>query len=346
MLLSLIALALCLVGWALWPRLRSVPGGGSSLSGVRVSVIIPARNEAHNLPRLLGSLAGLRDGPHEVIVVDDSSTDGTAEVARVHGARVIHPGPLPDGWRGKPWACHQGARAAEGEVFCFLDADTWMPHQDSWQRLAGAAGDGVFSVCPWHEVESPFESFSLFFNLNMVMGTTPDGLFGQVLWIPRDAYAQCGGHEAVAGRVLENHTLAAHCREAGLGVRSAAGRGLVSFRMYPGGMGTLIDGWRKGFAAGAGATPGLVMFLIVLWLSGLIMAAISLAFDPCSPWAWAAYGLAAAEVFWFSRRVGGFPLWSALFYPLPLVFFFGLFAWAKRSSGTHVTWKGREIHAD
>ncbi len=91
-----------------------------------LSVIIPARNEAHNLPTLLGSLAAQSVRPCEILVVDDGSTDRTAEVARELGARVIASEPLPEGWRGKTWACHQGAQAATGELLCFVDADTWF----------------------------------------------------------------------------------------------------------------------------------------------------------------------------------------------------------------------------
>lgn len=347
MMLSLIAVVLCMAGVGLWPRLRGAERGGRE-DGVLpgVSVIIPARNEAHNLPKLLASLTNQRNGPMEILVVDDASTDGTAEVAREFGARVVSPGALPDGWRGKPWACHQGVRAAQGDVFCFLDADTWLASEDSWRRLGEAAGEGVFSLCPWHEVRRPYEMLSLFFNLNMVLGTAPDGLFGQVLWIHRDDYLEAGGHERVAERVLENHALAEHCRETGIAVRSAAGRGIVSFRMYPDGVGGLIEGWSKGFAAGANATPGKVMAWIVIWLTGLMLAFVALLVFPSSPWAWAAYAVATVMAGAFARRVGSFPWWAAPLFPVPLVFFFGLFAWAKRVSGKVVTWKGREIHAD
>lgn len=88
-----------------------------------VSVVIPARDEEARLGRVL---AALRHDPqvHEVLVVDDESTDGTADLARALGARVVPGAPLPPGWVGKPWALQQGLQAAEGEWVLCLDADT------------------------------------------------------------------------------------------------------------------------------------------------------------------------------------------------------------------------------
>ena len=69
-----------------------------------LSVIIPARNEANNIPILLTSLKSQLQEKDEVIVVDDQSEDGTSAVAGQYGAKVIASEPLPSGWRGKTWA--------------------------------------------------------------------------------------------------------------------------------------------------------------------------------------------------------------------------------------------------
>jgi dolichol-phosphate mannosyltransferase len=87
-----------------------------------ISVVVPARNEAARLGRCLGALAG-DPAVAEVIVVDDESTDGTAGVARRHGARVVAGKPLPAGWAGKAWALQQGLESASGEWVVTLDAD-------------------------------------------------------------------------------------------------------------------------------------------------------------------------------------------------------------------------------
>jgi 4,4'-diaponeurosporenoate glycosyltransferase len=340
-----LVLALWALGFLLLPRLRSCRGGGGRASAGELSIIIPARNEEHNLPALLASLAAQEACPGEIIVVDDGSTDRTAEIAAEAGARVIVSHPLAEGWRGKTWACHQGAEAATGGLLCFLDADTKF-EPAGLARVLDCYEGGAFSVGPWHSIRKPYENLSLFFNLNMVAGTAPDGLFGQMLLVERESYQLAGGHEAVRGKILENFGLAAHFREAGIPVHSVAGRGALSFRMYPDGLSGLIEGWTKGFASGAGRTPRGVLWLIILWMIGLMSTPIALVGSGMEPWWLAVYLMCAAQVAWFARRVGGFHWHAALFYPVPLVFFFALFARSAMRSGKNVTWKGREIRAD
>jgi len=87
-----------------------------------ISVIIPARNEANRIRACLEAIVGA-PGIHEVVVVDDESSDETAAVASRMGATVLSGKPLPIGWVGKAWALHQGVQAATGEWVVTLDAD-------------------------------------------------------------------------------------------------------------------------------------------------------------------------------------------------------------------------------
>lgn len=367
----LVTLALWAAGFLLLPRLQRCGGNSCPPRALPVSVIIPARNEEHNLPKLLQSLGAQSVKPAEIIVVDDGSTDRTAEMAWQHGAKVVVPQPLPEGWRGKTWACHQGAHAATGELLMFLDADTWF-EPEGLARVLGAhaaldpaaapsphpsppVGEGAyaervrgcaFSVGPFHAVREVYEDLSLFFNFNMTVGTVPDGLFGQMLLVDREGYRRVGGHEAVKGRTLENFFLAQQFRAAGIPTRSVTGRGVFSFRMYSGGLRELIEGWTKGFAAGAGQTPPHVLWLVVAWMIGLMLAPIGwLVTGDGLAWG-TTYLLCAAQVGWFARQIGAFSWFTALLYPVPLMFFFAVFARSAMRSGKQVTWKGRAIRAD
>lgn len=326
--------------------LRLLPpesAAGDPPAAETVSIIIPARDEEANLPALLESLAAQRLRPLEIIVVDDCSTDRTAAIAEQHGAMVIRPEPPPRGWRGKNWACQKGAEAARGGHLLFLDADTRLVPDHGLSRLLGRYPGGAWSLVPWHDTGGGAESFSAFFNLLMALGTIPRGLAGPCLIIPRADYEACGGHAAVKDRILENVHLGRELRRRGIPTGSAAGRGIISFRMYPGGFPELIPGWTKGFAAGAATTPPGTMALIILWVSSLWVAAGTLPFSPVFV---GIYLLFAVQADWMLRRVGGFPVWTALFYPVPLAFYLVVFIRSLGRAGKQTTWKGRKVAAD
>jgi 4,4'-diaponeurosporenoate glycosyltransferase len=344
-LLLVITLGMWLGGFLFLRRLRPSEAAGAAGSPRSLSVVIPARDEEHNLPRLIRSLLSQPNRPDEIIVVDDGSSDRTAEVARELGATVMSPGILPEGWRGKTWACQQGAKAATGDLLLFLDADTWFEPEGLSRLLAGHEG-GAFSVGPYHALRKPYENLSLFFNFTMTVSTVPGGLFGQSLLVDRQSYERVGGHEAVKARILEHCRLAGEFRAAGIPVRSVPGRGTLSVRMYPGGLGDLVEGWTKGFASGAGQTPPLTLLHVVLWMIGLMTAPLGLLMT--GDWlCWGgAYVLCAAQVGGFGRKLGRFHWLTSLLYPLPLLFFFGVFARSALRSGKQVSWKGREIRAD
>jgi len=360
MILLAVTLAQWAAGWLVLGRLRGCDHGvnPSPVPGGQLSIVIPARNEEANLPRLLGSLAAQSVRPKEIIVVDDGSTDHTAEVARQNGALVLASGRLPDGWRGKTWACHQGAQAAAGQWLLFLDADTWFEPKGLARALAEfpSAGGGALSVVPYHAARDFHEQFSAFFNLVMLAGTGAftvfgdgyrrRGLPGQFLLIDRASYQRAGGHEIVKGRILENFWFSKQLQTLRVPLRCRAGRGVFSFRMYPAGWRPLVEGWTKGFASGAGQTPLPLLLLLIAWLGGLFFAPIGTLLRG-APWVWlAVYGLGVAQVGWLLRRAGTFHWSAAVFYPVPLCFFFAVFARSLWRSGKAVSWKGREIRAD
>jgi 4,4'-diaponeurosporenoate glycosyltransferase len=327
-----------------------------------LSVIVPARNEERNLPNLLGSLAGQDLLPTEVIVVDDNSTDSTAHVARQAGARVFPSKPLPAGWRGKTWACLQGAEAAVGEVLLFVDADTFF-ESGGLRRIVDTYLEerGVMSVGAYHKVKREYEELSAFFNLIMTAGTSaftilgnklqPTGLFGQFLMLDRRTYFKRGGHTSVKDKILENFYLAEVFRRSRTPMRCYGGKGVFSMRMYPEGLRDLIQGWSKAFATGAAQTRLATLLMIVAWIAGsctsvvlLLMAAFAGSLSELML-SGILYLLFAFQIWLMLIRAGSFRFYTALLYPIPLLFYLAVFT---RSSiliafKKKVSWKGRQM---
>ena len=352
----LIVAALCASGigcgcW-LFVRMRTVPLLRNQSSLPTFSVVIPARNEADNLPRLLLSMRESRAKPAEVVVVDDGSTDTTAAVARAHGVTVIVSQPLPEGWTGKAWACWQGAAEATAEVLVFLDADTFFAREGLTRMVAWSGGDPrvAVSALPYHATELWYEELSLFFNLMMAAGSggfSASGeakLFGQSLVIGRDLYYAAGGHSAVRANRLENLAMSPHISAAGGTLRTAVGRGVLLMRMFPEGFAQLLESWSRSAVVGAGETQVRTLLLSIAWLSGAMIAVVAL----CCGFGWSAVGmylLYAVQIGWIARRLGAFRWLGVLLYPVPLLFYFGVFGWSvlSRRYGGQATWKGRQV---
>ncbi|MBB5350632.1 4,4'-diaponeurosporenoate glycosyltransferase [Haloferula luteola] len=341
--------------------MKPLPPAGALGRPPTVSVIIPARNEARNLPILLDSLHRQWLRPLEILVIDDQSEDETYEVARRMGARVISSKPLPAGWLGKPWACQQGADLASGQLLLFVDADVHL-QPDAVARLVTAIGDGraVVSVCPWHRTERLDEQASVFFNLLMVGGIGASGpagfaakkigLFGQVLMISYDHYQRVGGHGVVRRKVLENFHLSRELEAMGVERHSYVGAGSITMRMFPEGFGQLCRSWLKGFSSGAALTPAWAMAAISLWITGLMMVlgAVVMGAMEASPQALllpGAYGVAALTLYQRMAWVGRFSPWNAVFYPIALLFYQGLFliSLVREKLGHKTRWKGRDV---
>lgn len=265
-----------------------------------VSILIPARNEAAVIGETVRRMLAQTYPRFELIVLDDGSTDGTAEVARAAAAgdarvRVIAGEALPPGWAGKNWACHQLAQAAQGDWLLFTDADTiWAP--DALAAVVAEAGRtraDLLTVWPtqititWPErLVVPLMALVVIGYLPVFMvHYTPWSPFaaanGQCLLFRRRAYDAIGGHAALKGDVLEDVKFARRIKAHRLRLRMADGNGLVSCRMYrdwPG----VRDGYAKNILSGYG---GSLLFLalatIFHWLVFL--------------WPWAAVGLQIAN---------------------------------------------------
>lgn len=359
--------AMCLLGWAIgwWAlgRPRRVDALVPHELLPPLTIIIPARNEAATIGLLLGDLnadPALRTA--RIVVVDDHSSDGTAAVSRrFDGVTVLSAPALPTDWAGKPWACHNGVvasaqGAAREDLLLFLDADVRVAPGAIGRLVADHIGrGGLTSVQPRHETERWYEQLSAVFNVVAMMGVgTGDrrgatGAFGPLILTTRADYSVAGGHQAVRNDVVEDLALAASYRAAGLPVSVLDGGSSVRFRMYPEGVGQLVEGWTKNFAVGAGSTPPVRLVAIIVWVTaaGAGAAASFEAARGTLPAlsAFLLYLLFLGQFVFMFRQVGRFRLLTAVLFPIPLAFFVAIFlrslwsTYVRRS----VTWRGRTI---
>ncbi|HEX8726553.1 MAG TPA: glycosyltransferase family 2 protein [Gemmatimonadaceae bacterium] len=342
----------------------------------RVSVVIPARNEARNIERCLRSVLGSKHPDLEVIVVDDHSTDETGGLARAIAlddarVRVIMPDPLPDGWFGKQWACTAGAAVATGEILLFTDADT-VHAPDLMARSVNAMrarGADLFSVAGRQELGTFWERAvqpQMFGILVARYGSTervsnatrPEDAIanGQCIFITRAAYDASGGHAAVRDKVAEDLALAQRFVRQGRRLALVAGLDQLGTRMYTS-LDEIVRGWRKNvYVGGRDAMPSgplmRALFPMALLAAPLFSLAPVVAFlaglaGLASPhvFLWAAVCVLVTLGFWMAAYAfQRLPVWYAAGYPLgaAVVLYIAVAALVR---GPRVDWKGRSYTA-
>lgn len=363
--MTALAVSLLLAGLAAGPcllarprRLQRADESAQMPAAHELSVIIPARNEAFSLPALLHSIGRSTVAPLEVIVVDDSSTDGTGEIAAAYGATVVKAPPLPEGWLGKPWACWTGASCARGEHLLFLDADVTLG-PDALERLCAACAPGLLSVQPFHHAVHRYESLSAVFNLVTAMGSgafacvgSPPATiaFGPCMLTPTADYVAVGGHRAVADAVVEDAALAAKYSRNGLPVRHLTGADAISFRMYPDGLRSLVDGWTRTLASGASFARPLAVGLAAAWVASCLAISVTAARwlidGGGAGWPPVLYVLTAALMAVLLRRVGRFRWWTWVAFPVGVGCFVAVCArslW-RTYCRRELDWRARRLH--
>ncbi|HON87963.1 MAG TPA: glycosyltransferase family 2 protein [Spirochaetia bacterium] len=332
----------------------------STIDTLPLSVIIPARNEEHRLPILLESLKQQRQKPHEIIVVDDGSTDGTAEIARRYGCRVVH----PDGsdWSGKSAACYAGAKVATGAYIVFFDADVFLAADALAYIYQHRQKGGVLSIQPYHYMEKLYEQCSLYCNLVAILGldlgqrkkpfSTKLGFFGPCVLMDRETYLFTGGHALVRNSILEDMALGQALVKRNIPLIAIPHNNQISFRMYAEGFKKLFNGWSKNMGVAAQRSSIWTILIISsiialsIFIPGQLLKSILGGTMLLNMVYSGAYLVFAGLLFLSARRIGSFSVISCLLFPLLALFFVlvllrSLFMQIFKLP---IDWRGRKVH--
>lgn len=352
------------LAFSAWAARRAKPIGADAPS---VSVLAPARNEAHNIEACVRSLLAQDYPNYEVIVLDDDSTDATGAIldrlaqddARL---QVIHNRqPLPPGVNGKSRACQLLAEQARGEWLLFVDADTVHRPDSIRAGIARALGLDValFSVIPQQVMRSWGErlftpvGFALIYNFvspwRIYLERRPRpfnaAAIGQCLLVRRDAYFASGGHHAIRDQILDDVAMGRLLKQRGY--RIALGDGdWVRCRMYRG-FGEMVAGFSKNAFAILNGSLALSAIFIATCIAFFLIPPTQLIADALggalNGSAAATVALTVANLAMVNRRIGQ-PAWVALLYPLQIAIGIGVLLNSIRWRYTgRARWKGRAL---
>lgn len=340
---------------------------------IELTVIVPARNEEECLAACLQSLVSQSDTifelgkDWELVVVDDHSTDRTAEIARgFAGVTVLSAGKLERGWTGKANAVWTAARRARGRWLLFTDADTVHEPGDLRRAIHEAERHkvGMLSYSPKQLVSGlaqralmplVFSELALAYPPAKVSdpGQRIAAANGQFLLIEREAYRRLGGHATVADKVLEDVELAFTAKRRRIGLRFRYAADAVATRMYRS-TAAMVEGWSKNLALLFNNALllalwrtldfflffGLPVLAAELWNAKLALRSVA--------WLGAGWILAllwVRTVVRFYSRVAksNFPFVDCLLAPLGLPLFVVLLyrSWFQHRVLKQVSWKGR-----
>ena len=337
---------------ALNSRLLRVPT--ATHTDRRVSVLLPVRDEAHRVGPCLRALLGQQGVDLEIVILDDGSTDGTADVVRAIAdgdprVRVLTGRALAAGWLGKPHACQQLADAAArgSQVLVFIDADVVLATHAIAATVALLEATGLDLLSPYPRQEAPGAtalvqpllqwSWLTFLPLRLAERSPRPSLSaanGQLLAVRRTAYDSAGGHAAVRDAVVEDVELLRALKRTGGRGGVCDGTALATTRMYAG-WDELVAGYTKSLWTLPPATVALMLLLYVVppvaALRGSRVGALGYA-----------AGVAGRVV--AARRTGSRPLPEALAHPVSVSAFAFLAVCSRvaRQRGT-LTWKGRPL---
>ncbi|HEX9500273.1 MAG TPA: glycosyltransferase [Thermoanaerobaculia bacterium] len=326
-----------------------------------VSIVVPARNEAHIIERSVRAFLAQDYTNIEVIVVNDRSSDETGEILRRIGdlrLTVIDGVEPPAGWLGKTWALQQGSMRASGDLLLFADADLIYapPAVRAAVEYLESSDAAMAALLPYFEMRTfgeqvgmPMLAFFVFAgfpvwysNRSNVVGLAIGGGAGNL--IRSEVFESIGRFQALQGAIVDDVGLARLARRRGYPTRAVRADDLLSVRMYDGGR-AVIDGFTKNaFPVLNRSYGGAAILLALLFVLHLLPYGLALTGD------WAAIGVVAVSIM---TRVALFQAFryrldNAIFlHPLMVVFWAWIMLRSVWVTGIRreIRWRGRTYDA-
>lgn len=342
-------------------RLAAADAGGSD--GSSASILIPARNEQTSIRDCVESALAAKHVHVEVVVLDDHSTDDTANIVRQIAAgdprvRLLTGAKLPAGWAGKQFGCQQLGNAAKHEYLVFIDADVRLK-PDAVARMIRFQKQtecGLVSGVPLQVTGTLLEKLVIPLIHFLLMCYLPMGRMrqlrlpalgagcGQLFLTTASAYRQVGGHEAIKRSFHDGVKLPRAYRRAGLWSDLFDATDVASCRMYHS-AGQLWNGLAKNAGEGFGSARGIVPWTIFL-VGGHVLPWCLLAV--VSTW-WKALMVAAILLSYYPRIVCALRFqqsWLGVaLHPISMIILVAIqwYSLVRRVIGQPVGWKGRSI---
>ena len=262
MLLALAALSLISWFWLLlfrgwfWLSGPTLSLGTSATRPMRVTAVVPARNEAEHIAATLRSLLAQQfPGDLRVVLVDDNSSDATGDLARRISAEdprltVVTGEALPPGWTGKMWAVTQGLRhpeAAAADYILLTDADIVHEPNHIAELVAKAEADGIALVsemvrlrCRTFAERATIPAFVFFFQMLFPFRRVGDrrhataAAAGGTMLVARQALDSIGGVDRIRAALIDDVALAREIKRAGYAIWLGHAEQAQSRRTYSG----------------------------------------------------------------------------------------------------------------
>lgn len=217
----------------------------------KVSILVPARNEEHNIQRLINTVQNLSYSNIELIICDDNSTDNTVSIINKNikegvAIQLIKNKTLPKDWLGKNYACYTLSKNASGTFFLFIDADVSISNNIIEQCLGHSRANdlSLISIFPKQTMKTSAEKLTVPLMNYILLSLLPLPLVqysrfrslaaanGQFMFFNANDYNKLNPHKTARNNKVEDIAIARFFKKNKLKISCIASNSNVNCRMY------------------------------------------------------------------------------------------------------------------